>query len=209
MSGPTQVARESGTAPGGNGVWSDFLGYALSDTGQVAFLASFMGTAACSNDDQGLFLSNPQDGFTTLAREDAALDGGVILSLAFSGGGDADGSASGYRDAGQVASGIASRWQLRGGGGHRAGAAHAGPAGGGRVRGPRPPDTTRLIAAGPSGRRKTNVGPSRLRTERINLEAAGTGRVNARRGGAWPDPPAPAGVRLRRTAASEDPPVPP
>jgi len=72
----TQIAREGGTAPDGNGSFSfSSTASPMNDAGQVAFLASFTGTSGGFSDDSGIFRGDGTT-LTKIAREgDPAPDG--------------------------------------------------------------------------------------------------------------------------------------
>ena len=104
LGGLTLVAREGNTAPDGNGVFSDFVGYAINDAGHAAFYGTLTGTTGGSDDDTGIFLFDDGLGLIQIAREGDSFLGSTIVDLGFANGNTfEDDERSGLNAHGQVA----------------------------------------------------------------------------------------------------------
>jgi hypothetical protein len=102
--GLTMVARAGNAAPDGNGVFSDFFGYALSEGGHAAFYGTLTGTTGGSDDDAGIFLFDDALGLMQIAREGDSFLGSTIVDLGFANGNSFnDDEYSGLNAHGQVA----------------------------------------------------------------------------------------------------------
>jgi hypothetical protein len=98
------VARAGNAAPDGNGVFSDFFGYALSEGGHAAFYGTLTGTTGGSDDDAGIFLFDDALGLMQIAREGDSFLGSTIVDLGFANGNSFnDDEYSGLNAHGQVA----------------------------------------------------------------------------------------------------------
>ena len=76
----TQIAREGGAPPEGNGTFSSFLTPNLNDLGQVAFLGNLTGTSGGGTDNAGVYVGSGS-GLMKIAREaDTAHDGDGTFS---------------------------------------------------------------------------------------------------------------------------------
>lgn len=81
----TQVVREGQVAPDGNGTFAAIPGgYDINNAGDVAFSASFVGTAGGTSDDVGLYIDN-NGTMTQIAREGGIAPNGSTYSTITSG----------------------------------------------------------------------------------------------------------------------------
>ncbi len=101
----TQIARKGQAAPDGNGVFSSFNNdLALNDAGQVAFVASLLGTTGGASDDSGIYFYDDLLGLLKVARKGDAFLGSTIISLDFKPSITEDGDEqSGFNNLGQIA----------------------------------------------------------------------------------------------------------
>ncbi len=79
----TRIVRAGQAAPGGNGVFYEFLSPAINDAGQVAVLATLSGTSGSTSDDTGIYLYDDSLGLIEVIRKGAALLGSTIVNLGF------------------------------------------------------------------------------------------------------------------------------